>query len=118
MLHTLFVSELVEDITISKIKNRVLSITHQQDVDGLFCGAILKNAFPDTLVHLTNYGYDNMVHASKTIENSVSKSKKRGIIIISDLSVDDIKDVEPIEAVAVKAKESGWYFLWIDHHFW
>jgi oligoribonuclease NrnB/cAMP/cGMP phosphodiesterase (DHH superfamily) len=114
----LFVSVLIEDITISKIKNRVLSITHQQDVDGLFCGAILKNAFPDTLVHLTNYGYSNMVQASKTIENSVSKSKKRGIIIISDLSVDDIKDVEPIEAAAWKAKESGWYFLWIDHHFW
>ena len=34
-------------------KERILSITHEQDVDGLFCGAILKNAFPDTLVFLT-----------------------------------------------------------------
>jgi uncharacterized protein len=117
-LHALFVSELIEDIEISRIKNRILSITHQQDVDGLFCGAILKNAFPDTLVHLTNYGYDNMVQVSKTIENVVSKSKKRGVIIISDLSVDDVGDIEPIEAAAGKAKESGWYFLWIDHHFW
>ena len=105
-------------MSISKIKDKVLSITHQQDVDGLFCGAILKNAFPDTMVHLTNYGYSNMVQVSKTIENSVSKSKKKGIIIISDLSVDDVKDVEPIEIAAGKANSSGWRFLWIDHHFW
>jgi oligoribonuclease NrnB/cAMP/cGMP phosphodiesterase (DHH superfamily) len=109
---------LIEDIIISRIKNRVLSITHQQDVDGLFCGAILKNAFPDTLVHLTNYGYNNMVQVSKTVENSVAKSRKRGIIIMSDLSVDDIKEVEPIEIAAGKAKKAGWTFLWIDHHFW
>jgi len=34
-------------------KIRILCITHEQDVDGLFCGAILNNAFPDTLVFLT-----------------------------------------------------------------
>jgi oligoribonuclease NrnB/cAMP/cGMP phosphodiesterase (DHH superfamily) len=39
---------------------RILSITHGKDVDGLFCGAILKNAFQDTLVFLKNYGYGNM----------------------------------------------------------
>lgn len=109
---------MIEEIVVSKIKNRVLSITHQQDVDGLFCGAILKNAFPDTLVHLTNYGYNNMLQVSKTIEDSVSKSKKKGIVIISDLSIDDLKDVEPIEIAAGKAKESGWRFLWFDHHYW
>jgi oligoribonuclease NrnB/cAMP/cGMP phosphodiesterase (DHH superfamily) len=109
---------LIEDIVVSKIKNRVLSITHQQDVDGLFCGAILKNAFPDTLVHLTNYGYNNMMQVSKTIEDSVSKSKKKGIVIISDLSIDNLREVEPIEIAAGKAKESGWRFLWVDHHYW
>jgi oligoribonuclease NrnB/cAMP/cGMP phosphodiesterase (DHH superfamily) len=109
---------LIDDVIISKIKTRVLSITHQQDVDGLFCGAILKNAFPDTVVHLTNYGYSNMIQVSKTIENSVSKSKKKGIVIISDLSIDDVKESEPIEIAASKAKASGWKFLWVDHHFW
>ncbi len=109
---------MIEDVIVSKIKNRVLSITHQQDVDGLFCGAILKNAFPGTLVHLTNYGYSNMVQVSKTIENNISKSKKKGIVIISDLSVDNLVEIEPIGIAAVKAKESGWHFLWVDHHFW
>ena len=35
-----------------KVIERILSITHQHDIDGLFCGVILKNAFPDTFVYL------------------------------------------------------------------
>ena len=68
---------MIDDIGILKKKKRILSITHQQDVDGLFCGAILKNTFNDTLVYLTNYGYNNMLKISKTIEDNVSRSKKR-----------------------------------------
>jgi len=33
-------------------KIRILCITHEQDVDGLFCGANMNKAFPDTLVFL------------------------------------------------------------------
>ncbi len=107
-----------EGIEISKRKNRILSITHQQDLDGLFCGAILKNTFPDTLVYLTNYGYNNMLQVSKIIENNISRSEKNGTIIISDLSIDNLDEVEPIENAAIKAKEHGWKFIWIDHHYW
>ena len=39
--------------TTTTTKGRILSITHEQDVDGLFCGAILKNAFQDTFIFLT-----------------------------------------------------------------
>jgi uncharacterized protein len=109
---------LIDDYETLKTKNRILSITHQQDVDGLFCGAILKNAFPDTLVYLTNYGYNKMLEISKTIENNISRSSKKGTIIISDLSMDNVDEVKPIENAAIKAKESGWKFIWIDHHFW
>jgi oligoribonuclease NrnB/cAMP/cGMP phosphodiesterase (DHH superfamily) len=109
---------LIDDYEMLKTKYRILSITHQQDVDGLFCGAILKNAFPDTLVYLTNYGYNNMLGISKTIENNVLRSSKKGTVIISDLSIDNLDEVKPIENAAIKAKESGWKFIWIDHHFW
>ncbi len=109
---------MVDDIPISKTRNRILSITHQQDVDGLFCGAILKNAFPDTLVYLTNYGYNNMLQISKIIENNVSRSTKNGIIVISDLSIHDLDEVSSIENAAIKSKEHGWKFIWIDHHLW
>jgi oligoribonuclease NrnB/cAMP/cGMP phosphodiesterase (DHH superfamily) len=47
-------------INTTATKGRILSITHEQDVDGLFCGAILKNAFPDTINFLTNYGSENI----------------------------------------------------------
>ena len=109
---------MIDDIEILKTKKRILSITHQQDVDGLFCGAILKNTFHDTLVYLTNYGSNNMLKISTTIEDNISRSKKKGIIIISDLSIDNLDDLKPIECAAVKAKECGWEFIWIDHHYW
>ncbi len=102
-----------------KSKNhRILSITHQQDIDGLFCGAILKNTFPDTFVYLTNYGYNNMLKIANTIENNTSKSTKGGTIIISDLSADSIREIEYIRNAFSKAKDHGWSLIWIDHHFW
>jgi oligoribonuclease NrnB/cAMP/cGMP phosphodiesterase (DHH superfamily) len=102
-----------------KSKNhRILSITHQQDIDGLFCGAILKNTFPDSFVYLTNYGYNNMLKIANTIENNTAKSTKGGTIIISDLSADDIREIENIRYSASKAKGLGWNLIWIDHHFW
>ena len=99
-------------------KERILSITHQQDIDGLFCGAILKNAFPDTFVYLTNYGYRNILNISDIIDTSISKSKKQGTIIISDLSVDNEKEADIIKSVGTKAKNRGWNLIWIDHHIW
>jgi uncharacterized protein len=101
------------------LKNeRILSITHQQDIDGLFCGAILKNAYPDTFVYLTNYGYRNILNISNTIDTSIIKSKKQGTIIISDLSIDNEKYANVIKTAAINARNRGWDMIWIDHHPW
>src|SRR5919197_1244867 len=67
-------------------KGRILSITHEQDVDGLFCGAILKNAFPDTLVFLTNHGHENMKKVAEVIKYNVNRSSKSGTIVVSDFA--------------------------------
>ncbi len=99
-------------------KERILSITHQQDIDGLFCGAILKNAFPDTFVYLTNYGYRNIISIANTIETNTIKSKKQGTIIISDLSVDNEEEASVIKTAGTEARNRGWNFIWIDHHTW
>ncbi len=99
-------------------KERILSITHQQDIDGLFCGAILKNAFPDTFVYLTNYGYKNNIGIANTIETNIIKSKKQGTIIISDLSVDNEEEASVIKTAGTKARTRGWNFIWIDLHTW
>ena len=99
-------------------KERILSVTHQQDIDGLFCGAILKNAFPDTLVYLTNYGHRNILNIANTIETNIIKSKKQGTVIISDLLVDNKEEGYVIKAAGIKAREKGWNLIWIDHHPW
>jgi oligoribonuclease NrnB/cAMP/cGMP phosphodiesterase (DHH superfamily) len=99
-------------------RKRILSITHGQDVDGLFCGAILKNAFPDTLVFLTNYGYENMLRVADIIKFNVARSSKSGTIVLSDLAVNSHTDVEPLEDAAIQLKSYGWTLIWIDHHSW
>src|SRR6185437_8179800 len=99
-------------------KERILSITHEQDVDGLFCGAILKNAFPDTLVFLTNYGHANMKRAADVIKFNVNRSSKSGTIVVSDLALNSDLDINPIEEAAIQSKSKGWDFVWLDHHSW
>jgi len=97
---------------------RIFSITHEQDVDGLFCGAILKNAFRNTLVFLTNHSHQNAKKVAEVLEKNVAKSKKPGTIVFSDLSISSTEDVNEIEESSVKAKEYGWDLIWLDHHYW
>jgi uncharacterized protein len=100
-------------------KGRILSITHEQDVDGLFCGAILKNAFPDTFIFLTNYGRENMKRIADVIKFNVCRSSKSGTIVVSDLALNNnLEDIKPIEEAANQSKRNGWDLVWLDHHSW
>jgi uncharacterized protein len=98
--------------------NRIFSITHEQDVDGLFCAAILKNTFRNTLVFLTNHGHQNMKRVADVLATNVTRSKKSGTIIFSDLSIYSLEDVDTIEKSSYKAKEYGWNIVWLDHRYW
>jgi uncharacterized protein len=98
--------------------NRIFSITHEQDVDGLFCAAILKNTFRNTLVFLTNHGHQNVKRVADVLATNVMRSKKSGTIIFSDLSINSLEDVDTIEKSSLKAKEYGWNIVWLDHHYW
>ncbi|HYZ94412.1 MAG TPA: hypothetical protein VE566_01500 [Nitrososphaeraceae archaeon] len=97
---------------------RIFSITHEQDVDGLFCGAILKNAFRNTLVFLTNHGYRNMKKAADLLERNVAQSKRSGTVVISDLSLNSKAEAEAIGRSCLNAKQYGWEIVWLDHHYW
>jgi oligoribonuclease NrnB/cAMP/cGMP phosphodiesterase (DHH superfamily) len=97
---------------------RIFSITHEQDVDGLFCGAILKNAFRNTLVFLTNRGYKNMKKAADLLERNVAQSKRPGTVVISDLSLNSKAEAEAIGRSCLNAKQYGWEIVWLDHHCW
>jgi oligoribonuclease NrnB/cAMP/cGMP phosphodiesterase (DHH superfamily) len=111
---------MIKTTTTATAKGRILSITHEQDVDGLFCGAILKNAFPDTFIFLTNYGRENMKRTADVIKFNVSRSSKSGTIVISDLALNNnnLEDIKPIEEAAYQSKTNGWNLVWLDHHSW
>jgi uncharacterized protein len=107
-------------INTTATKERILSITHEQDIDGLFCGAILKNAFPDTFVFLTNYGSENIIKIADVIRFNVNRSNKSGTIVISDLALNNnnLQDIKSIEEAATQSKRKGWNIVWLDHHSW
>jgi uncharacterized protein len=107
-------------INTTATKERILSITHEQDIDGLFCGAILKNAFPDTFVFLTNYGSENIIKIADVIRFNVNRSSKSGTIVISDLALNNnnLEDIKSIEEAATQSKRKGWNIVWLDHHSW
>ena len=50
----------------------VLIFSHEQDVDGLFSAAILKIAFPQSEVVLTNYGLEKMMEIATKIKSKVT----------------------------------------------
>ena len=97
---------------------RILSITHEQDVDGIFSGAILKNTFRNTLVLLTNHGYKNMKRAADILERNVAQSKRSGMVVFSDLSLNNTAEAQVIGRECSNAKQCGWEIVWLDHHCW
>jgi oligoribonuclease NrnB/cAMP/cGMP phosphodiesterase (DHH superfamily) len=48
----------------------------------------------------------------------VARSSKNGTIVITDLGIDDVEDIKPIEDAAIDARNYGWDFVWLDHHVW
>lgn len=88
---------------------KILSITHEQGIDGLFSGAILKNAFPKTLVFLTNYGHENMNRIANIIKFNASRSS--GTIVVSDMAINNDLDVKLMEEAAMESRSYVWDFL-------
>ena len=92
-----------------------LVFSHEQDVDGIFSAAILKIAFPQSEVFLTNYGLEKMTAAAKTIESKVLEGAST--IIIADIGVNE-ESYLPILRALQYAKEKGCNNIWLDHHLW
>ena len=93
----------------------VLVFSHEQDVDGIFAAAILRIAFPQSEVMLTNYGLEKMKVVAETIRSSVQQGS--GTVIIADVGVNE-ESYSPVFDALRYAKEKGWSNIWIDHHVW
>ncbi|MDQ3835389.1 MAG: hypothetical protein M3270_00435 [Thermoproteota archaeon] len=96
--------------------NNFLIFSHEQDVDGLFSAAVLRMAYPESQVILTNYGFQNMLAVKKEIL-SFTQSFDSGTIIISDIGV-NYESYLPIYEALSTSKQRGFSNIWIDHHVW
>ena len=93
----------------------VLVFSHEQDVDGLFSAAILRIAYPQCEVKLTNNGLEKMIAVADTIKSRVQQGV--GTIVIADVGVNEESYLSVFEALRF-SKEKGWTNIWLDHHVW
>jgi oligoribonuclease NrnB/cAMP/cGMP phosphodiesterase (DHH superfamily) len=94
---------------------RTLVFSHEQDVDGIFSAAIIRLAFPDCEIILTNYGLENMLFVADKIRSAVSHDG--GTIIMADIGANE-ESYAPLLETLQLAKASGWSNIWLDHHIW
>ena len=94
----------------------VLVFSHEQDVDGIFSAAILKAAFPNCEIVLTNYGLEKMNAVAGKITSFVHE-KPPGMVIIADVGVNE-ESYGPVLGALRLAHEKGWKNVWVDHHLW
>jgi oligoribonuclease NrnB/cAMP/cGMP phosphodiesterase (DHH superfamily) len=92
-----------------------LVFSHEQDVDGIFSAAILKIAFPQCEVILTNYGLEKMTDVAETIKSRVPLGA--GTVIVADVGVNEESYMPVFEALQY-SKEKRWNNIWLDHHIW
>jgi uncharacterized protein len=96
---------------------RVIICSHEADIDGIYSASIALMNFPRANLLFYNYGLDNFKKMFDFIKNE-SKKSTRGLVIISDLAIND----EKVSALCVDSiqclKKRKWSVIWVDHHPW
>ena len=96
---------------------RTIICSHEADIDGMYSAAVALIKYPDARISFYNYGLKNFRKMFEYIKNEAKKSKK-GLVIISDLGIND----ERISALALEiihyVKQRQWHVVWVDHHPW
>lgn len=92
----------------------VLSISHKMDVDGICSAALVKTAFPNSILTFSNHDRVTMSHTLESVKNMMKK-ERFDLAIISDLSLDD-STAGIMEAVLKTLAENGCKSVFLDHH--
>ena len=96
---------------------RVIICSHEADIDGMYSASVALMKYPGAKLSFYNYGLKNFTKMFDYIKNESEKSKK-GLVIISDLGIND----EQVSALAIDSihymKQRQWSVLWVDHHPW
>jgi oligoribonuclease NrnB/cAMP/cGMP phosphodiesterase (DHH superfamily) len=96
---------------------RVIICSHEADIDGMYSASVALMKYSGAKLSFYNYGLKNFRKMFDYIKNESKKSKK-GLVIISDLGLND----EQVSALAIDSihylKQRRWSVLWVDHHPW
>jgi oligoribonuclease NrnB/cAMP/cGMP phosphodiesterase (DHH superfamily) len=101
---------------------KVLIVSHESDLDGLFSAAIGLIRYPQARTLFLGYGKESLEALQHFIHKfSVSSfsEKEEGLIIICDLALNDDRSlIQLCKGAFTEAKNSGSSILWLDHHPW
>jgi oligoribonuclease NrnB/cAMP/cGMP phosphodiesterase (DHH superfamily) len=101
---------------------KVLIISHESDLDGLFSAAIGLIRYPQAQTIFLGYGresFEALHHFVHKFSVSFFSEKEKGLIIICDLALnDDSTLIHLCKGAFAEAKSAGSSILWLDHHPW
>ena len=96
---------------------RVIICSHEADIDGMYSASVALMKYPRAKLSFYNYGLKNFRKMFDYLKNE-SKRSKKGLVIISDLGIND----EQVSALSIDSihymKQRQWSVLWVDHHPW
>lgn len=96
---------------------RVVICTHKADIDGLFSASVALMKFPKSSISFYDYGVKSF---KKMFEYIKCESRKTtgGLVIISDLGINDNAVFSLFEEAIHYLKKRHWSVIWVDHHPW
>jgi len=96
---------------------RVIICSHEADIDGMYSASVALMKYPRAKLSFYNFGLKNFRKMFDYLKNE-SKRSKKGLVIISDLGINE----EQVFALAIDAihylKQRQWSVFWVDHHPW
>jgi oligoribonuclease NrnB/cAMP/cGMP phosphodiesterase (DHH superfamily) len=96
---------------------KTIIISHESDVDGIFSASIALMRFPQAKTYFTSYGKENFIRISEVLYKEIITSQERGLVIISDLGLNDDM-IDLFKEIFIFLKSNLWSITWIDHHPW
>jgi uncharacterized protein len=96
---------------------KVFIFSHESDLDGLYSAAIGLIRYPQATTVFLGYGLDNFNKIGNFLYSATHYSKERGLVIISDLGLNDDL-IETCKQIFSEAVKNGWKLMWVDHHPW
>jgi uncharacterized protein len=101
---------------------KVLIVSHESDLDGLFSAAIGLIRYPQARTLFLGYGRESLETLQPFVRKfSVSSfsEKEEGLIIVCDLALNDDRSlIHLCRGAFAEAKNYGSSIIWLDHHPW